>query len=95
MTTVALDYDQDMKTAAESHELDKPYTLPDGRVITFASERFRCPEVLFQPALLHKDTSGMHDTAFQTIMKCDAEIRKDLYATPRDPAFYKGIARGR
>merc|ERR1712104_350 len=26
-----------------------------------------------------KETSGIHDTTFQSIMKCDVDIRKDLY----------------
>ncbi len=43
------------------------------------SERFRCPEVLFQPSFVGKEASGTHDTTFQSIMKCDVDIRKDLY----------------
>merc|ERR1712125_236226 len=48
--------------------------------ITVGSERFRCPEVLFQPSFVGKEASGIHDTTFQSIMKCDVDIRKDLYA---------------
>jgi actin-related protein len=36
--------------------------------------------VLFQPSFVGKEASGIHDTMFQTIMKCDVDIRKDLYA---------------
>merc|ERR1712187_1032834 len=56
------------------------YELPDGNIITVGSERFRCPEVLFQPSFIGKEASSIHDTTFQSIMKCDVDIRKDLYA---------------
>lgn len=49
------------------------------QVITIGSERFRCPEVLFTPSLVGMEAQGIDDTAFNSIMKCDVDIRKDLY----------------
>jgi len=77
---IALDFDTEMKNATESSDSEKTYELPDGNIITVGSERFRCPEVLFQPSLVGKEASGVHDTSFQSIMKCDVDIRKDLYS---------------
>ncbi len=48
-------------------------------MITIGSERFRCPEVLFQPSMVGLESAGIHETTFNSIMKCDVDIRKDLY----------------
>ncbi len=80
LTYVALDFDQEMKSAAESTKLNKLYELPDGNIIEVGNERFRCPEVLFQPSFIGKDCSGIHGMIFNTIMKCPIDVRKDLYA---------------
>ena len=49
------------------------------QVITIGSERFRCPEVLFTPSMVGMEAAGIDETAFNSIMKCDVDIRKDLY----------------
>eukprot|EP00567_Pseudictyota_dubia_P002155 CAMPEP_0197468694 /NCGR_PEP_ID=MMETSP1175-20131217/66214_1 /TAXON_ID=1003142 /ORGANISM="Triceratium dubium, Strain CCMP147" /LENGTH=656 /DNA_ID=CAMNT_0043004805 /DNA_START=53 /DNA_END=2024 /DNA_ORIENTATION=+ len=79
LTYVAEDFEEEMKKADASGECEREYELPDGNVITVGSERFRCPEVLFNPSLIGKEAQGIHETTFQTIMKCDVDIRKDLY----------------
>jgi actin beta/gamma 1 len=77
---VAQDFDQEMAEAENSSDLEQTYELPDGNIITVANERFRCPEVLFQPNMIGMEQEGIHKLTFQSIMKCDVDIRKDLYA---------------
>jgi actin-related protein len=76
----AMDFDKEMNDAESSSDLEKDYELPDGNIITVGTERFRCPEVLFQPQFIGMESAGVHKLTFQSIMKCDVDIRKDLYA---------------
>jgi len=77
---VAMDFNGEMQKASESQEIEQNYELPDGNVITIGNERFRAPEVLFQPNFIGMEGDGIHKLTHNSIMKCDVDIRRDLWA---------------
>jgi len=76
---VSLDFESDLANADDNADLEAEYTLPDGQVITIGAERFRAPEALFQPNLLGREQEGVHRLVFDSIAKCDLDIKGDLY----------------
>ncbi|XP_059285327.1 actin-100-like isoform X1 [Lycium ferocissimum] len=91
ITYVALDFKQEIEKAKGcSSPVAKHYVLPDEQyfdldsrcpdVLAHGSERFRCPEALFQPSLVGKEERGIHEKLYNSIMRCDVDIRKDLFA---------------
>ena len=77
---IALDYEQEMKESKYGTSKEATYEMPDGQMITIGSERFRCPEALFRPSLLGKEFPGAGESTYQSIMKSDVDVRKDLYS---------------
>ncbi|KAG0722745.1 actin [Chionoecetes opilio] len=77
---VALDFENEMEISKTSLTLEKAYELPDGQIITIGNERFRCPEAVFQPSLLGMECVGLNELVHQSIMRCDIDIRKDLFS---------------
>jgi actin len=77
---VALDFDAEMQKAATTSDLTGSYNVFDVEEIVIANERFRCPELLFKPHFNGFDCDGIDQTLFDSIMKCDIDVRKELYA---------------
>ena len=78
---VALDYKQELDLASRQRlHYERTYRLPDGQVVAIDSQRFKCPEALFQPSMLEVDLPGIHEQTVQTISACDVDVRKQLYA---------------
>lgn len=74
---VALDFEGEVQ---ETVGQEQSYTLADGREIRIGDECFRCAEALFQPSFIGMESAGIHETIYNSIMKCDVDIRNELYA---------------
>lgn len=74
---VSLDYDEDFAKRSTCKEQD--YEMPDGKVHKIQSARFRCPEVLFKPSLIGREFGGIHEQTYQSIMKSEVDVRRDLF----------------
>ncbi|MCO5550614.1 hypothetical protein L7F22_004102 [Adiantum nelumboides] len=69
------------------------YELPDGEVIEVASDRFKIPELLFNPALIQTvpgmeksvaefaSVKGVPQMVIESINKCDVDIRRELFSS--------------
>jgi len=76
---VALDPVAETEAYKNASAHNKQFELPDGQVITVGSQRWRCPEALFNPLVLGKEMPAFHKITIDSILKCDFDVRKELY----------------
>lgn len=74
---VALNFQKEAAAAVNTpKQFAREYQLPDGKNITIGSERFLCPEVLFQPPLFGMECRGVHEGLLDSISKCPEYLRQ-------------------
>ncbi|XP_030839689.1 actin CyI, cytoplasmic-like [Strongylocentrotus purpuratus] len=74
---VAQDFEKEM---LGSSAMTKTCTLPDLHDISLGNEIFRVPEILFIPSLADLDHASVHQLVYNAIMKCDIDLRLNLYS---------------
>ncbi|KAF2458648.1 alpha-centractin [Lineolata rhizophorae] len=57
------------------------YTLPDGNRLKIGPERFRAPEILFNPELIGLEYPGIHQIVVDAINRTDMDLRKSLFGS--------------
>ncbi|KAI9883176.1 MAG: Actin-like protein [Watsoniomyces obsoletus] len=55
------------------------YVLPDGNRLKIGNERFRAPEILFDPELIGLEYPGIHQMIVDAINRTDMDLRKNLF----------------
>merc|ERR1712136_631438 len=90
---VALDFEQEMATAASSSSIEKSYELPDGQICMVGNERFRCPESMFRPSFLDEDQD--HRSPREEVLGLDRWLHPSLpLHLPGDVDLQAGVRRG-
>ena len=75
---VALDPRAAEAEAAEGKSAEGRYRLPDGRVLTVGAERFRAPELLFDPSVGGMEAPGVGVLAAGAVLRADVDTRSAL-----------------
>jgi len=93
---VASKYDEETAAAENSGQADKPFTLPDKKVITIPGKvRMKCPELLFNPQLDGKEVKSIHALTWNSIQESDVDVRKSLCSNlilSGGTTMYEGLA---
>ena len=56
------------------------YELPDGKEFIVDKERFMCAEAIFKPELMKREVPGIQWQIYNSIMKSENEVRKELFS---------------
>ncbi|KAF2753528.1 actin-related protein, ARP1 class [Pseudovirgaria hyperparasitica] len=68
-------------SSSRSDPKSMEYSLPDGNKLKIGAERFRAPEILFNPELIGTEYHGVHQIVVESITRCDMDLRKSLYSS--------------
>ncbi|KAK7058958.1 Centractin [Paramarasmius palmivorus] len=56
------------------------FRLPDGNVVQLGAERYRAPEILFNPEIIGQEYAGVHQVVVDSINRVDLDLRKSLFS---------------
>jgi len=68
------------KEEKEAQGRTEEFRLPDGNVVHLGAERFRAPEILFNPELIGQEYAGAHQVVVDSINRVDLDLRKSLFS---------------
>ena len=71
--------DYELNNTVNDQELRRTYELPDGGKLILESERFRCPELFFNPKLCGVDSFGIQHCVLKSCLRSNVDIQRDLF----------------
>jgi len=75
------DWKAEVQSAQERPtDYTKIFDLPDGQKVNLLTERFRVPEVMFDPMIAGRELPGLHKSVYQCIQACEIDLRRDLFS---------------
>jgi centractin len=77
---VAADPRKEEKDMIASGNKGEDFRLPDGHVIKLGTEKFKAPEILFNPEIIGQEYSGVQQVIIESISRTDMDLRKSLYS---------------
>jgi len=83
MCSISMNYEFDRNNTDDPlSQEDRKYELPGGKIIEVnKNTRFKATEILFDPTILGKHISGIAKMAYQSIEKCDNDLKNScLYS---------------
>jgi len=76
---VALNPEREESLELQQHTTIQTYKLPDGTPVQLGPERFRAPELLFNPSLIGLEYASIPQVVHIAIQKSDMDLRSELY----------------
>ncbi|KAF7964642.1 hypothetical protein HWV62_4629, partial [Athelia sp. TMB] len=68
------------KEEKDSLGRNEEFRLPDGNLVQLGPERFRAPEILFNPEIVGQEDAGVHQVIVDSINRVDLDLRKSLFS---------------
>ena len=68
------------KEEKEAAGRTEEFRLPDGSAVQLGNERFKAPEILFNPEQVGLEYAGVHQVVVDSINRVDLDLRKSLFS---------------
>jgi len=68
------------KEEKEAAGRTEEFRLPDGSAVKLGMERFKAPEILFNPEQIGLEYAGVHQVIVDSINRVDLDLRKNLFS---------------
>ncbi|EFC50526.1 hypothetical protein NAEGRDRAFT_29087 [Naegleria gruberi] len=73
---VVLNFSEEVNSPTTKEE---EYEMPDGNIFKIGKESFKITEPFFTPTLLNMESYSLQEMIFQSISKCDLDLKKEMY----------------